>query len=377
MGVDSLHAPLAPSRASRWGPGACPGSAAMERRYPEDTESEAAREGTAAHYYATEALQGRNHPVGTLAPNGFPINLEIQQCAATFLADVRDTLAAATPGSTLRIEERVDMSTMVHRDNWGTPDVYLLDSVKRALHVWDYKYGHRYVDAFKNWQMIDYAIGILECEGVEDWFPWRVTLTVAQPRNYSPEGTLREWYLSGAQLRDHAGALREAAILASHPDAELRTGPHCRDCNAGHACPALQRAAMNAVDLSYRQTNIDMPAAAVGLELRILTAAAQRLKARADALEEHAIGLVRKGENVPHWTMGRMQPRKKWIVPDAEIIAMGRIFGKDLATAITPPQAIKAGIDPAVIQQYSETPPGSLKLVPVDDSAAEKAFGPL
>lgn len=378
MGLDARHAKLAPFRASRWGPGACPGSPAMEEKYPESEEGEESRQGTAAHYYVTEALASRDHAPGHLTPNGYPIDVEMIECGAALLTDMRDTLKAAQSGA-LRIEERVSMARMVHPDNWGTPDVYLLDTAQTTLHVWDYKYGHRYVDAFKNWQMLDYAIGILECEGIADWHPWRITLTIAQPRNYAPEGPMREWYLSGSQLREYAGQLHEAAILAAQPDAPLQTGPHCQDCLAAHACPALQRAAMTAVDVSYKQGSIDMPADAVGLELRILAAGAARLKARMDALEEHAIGLVKGGANVPHWTMGRTQPRSKFIYPPEQVIAMGRLTADVDLTAplatLTPSQAVKAGVDPSVVGAYSETPLGSLKLVALDDTAAARAFG--
>lgn len=379
--MTAQHAKLAPSRASRWGLGACQGSAAMEEKYPEDEESEASREGIAWHWYIAEALKDPGfqvEAVGKLAPNGHPINLEMVECAEALLRDVRDTMAAASPGSKLFIESRVSMATMVHPDCWGTPDIYLIDFAQQILHKWDGKYGHRYVDAFRNWQMIAYAIGAFETHGVTDWHPWRITLTIAQPRNYAPEGPMREWHLSGPQLREYAGQLREAAILAVQPDAPLRTGPHCRDCLAAHACPALQRAAMAAVDVSYRQGSIDMPADAVGLELKILAAGAARIKARVGALEEHAIGLVQGGKSVSHWTMGRTKPRSVWTVPVSEVVAMGRLFGVDLAAppkAITPPQAIKAGIDAAVITEYAETPLGSLKLVPHDSDTAARAFG--
>lgn len=377
MGIDSQHAPLAPSRAYRWGPNACPGSAAMERLYPEDEESEDARRGTAAHWFVTEALQGREVTIGTLAPNGFPVDLEMVQCAADLLTDVQDTLAAASPDRGLWIESRVTMKHAIHSDCWGTPDIYLLDFAQRALHVWDYKYGHRYVDAYMNWQMIAYAVGVFETHGIEDYADWRITLTIAQPRNYAPEGPMREWFLNGRELMIHRESLRVAAIHASQPEAILKTGNHCRDCLAAHACPALQRAAMAAVDLSYKQGAIDMPAPAVGLELAILTAGARRIQARLDALSEHAMGLIRKGQGIPHWTLGRTQPRTVWKVSVEEVVAMGRLFQVDLAKpeAITPKQAIKAGIDEAVIAEYADTPMGSIKLIPMDDSSAAKAFG--
>lgn len=377
MGVDALHAPLAPSRASRWGPNACPGSAAMERLYPEDEESEDARRGTAWHWYIAENLADREVAIGTLAPNGFPVDLEMIQCATDLLADVRDTLKAAGPNAIVLMESSVTMKYAIHNDCWGTPDIYILDVDNRRLHVWDPKYGHRYVDAYMNWQLLCYAVGIFETHGIEDYSDWQITLTIAQPRNYAPEGPMREWFLNGRELAGHRESLRIAAIHASQPGAVLKTGEHCRDCLAAHACPALQRAAMAAVDVSHKQGSIDMPAPAVGLEMTILTASAARLKARLDALTEHAMGLVRKGHAVPHWTMGRTQPRTVWKEPVEAVVAMGYIFGVDLAKpeAITPKQAIKAGIDPAVIDEYADTPMGSLKLIPMDDSAASKAFG--
>ena len=375
----SAHAPLAPSSASRWGPRGCPGSAAMERRYPEDGDSEASREGTAAHHYLTETLLERPVAVGDLAPNGFPINAEMVDAAQAYLTDVRDTWAASGAGAEIQVEKRVTMAQSVHCDNWGTPDTYLLDTAGRALHVWDYKYGHRYVDAYSNWQMIDYAIGALEGAGITDWREWRITLTIAQPRNYAPEGSLREWYLSGAALRDRAEELRVAAVAASQPDAPLQTGPHCRDCNAAHACPALARVAMLAVDLSYRQTAVDMPPEAVGLEMTILAAGAARIKARQDALEAHGTGLIRRGERVPGWGITHVKSRPRWSLPTADVVAIGRMLhGVDLAKppeAVTPTQARKLGVSDDVIAAYTETPAGAAKLAPVDDSTAARIFG--
>lgn len=359
----------------------------MERLYPEDEESEAVRQGTAWHWYIAENLAnsyidtqrtvGPLPEVGTLAPNGFPVDLEMVQCAADLLTDVRDTFAATGHGAICNIESRVTMKHAIHSDCWGTPDIYILDVANRRLHIWDPKYGHRYVDAYMNWQLLCYAIGIFETHGIEDYSDWQITLTIAQPRNYAPEGPMREWFLNGRALRMHGESLRIAAAHASQPDAELRTGKHCRDCLAAHACPALQRAAMAAVDVSHKQGAINMPAPAVGLEMAILTASAARLKARLDALTEHAMGLVKRGQPVPHWTMGRTQPRTVWKEPVEAVVNMGRLFGVDLRKddAITPKQAAKAGIDQAVIDQYAETPMGSLKLISMDDRTASRAFG--
>jgi hypothetical protein len=375
------HARLAPSSAYRWGPGGCPGSAAMEAQHPEDGDSEESREGTAAHHYLTETLFGRVVAPGSLAPNGYPINLEMIDAATGMLEDVRDTIAAAASNDwTLDIERKLPPSRFVHPENWGTPDVVLTDRTEKALHVWDYKYGHRYVDAFKNWQMMNYAILVLSeiLDGDESWNGWRVTLTIAQPRNYAPEGPLREWYLSGSHLRERADELSKTAWVAAGPGADLVTGEHCRDCSAAHACPALQRAVMTMVDVTRRQTSVDMPPAAVGLELRILEAATARIKARRDALEAHAMGMFKRGQNVPGWQVDHVKGRKRWTQPAVEIVAMGQLFGVDLAKpleACTPVQAEKKGVDGSVIAAYSESPSGAAKLVSIDDATAARVFG--
>lgn len=386
------HAVFAPSSAHIWAPeGGCRGSVVMQQKYPDNEDSDEAREGTAAHHYVAELLNGRDVPVGAAAPNGVPINAEMVDSAQALLVDVRDTIKAA--GSVeLFVEQRFYMPR-VHRDNWGTPDVVLIDRVNRAFHVWDYKYGHRFVDACGNWQLIDYALGVAEYLGLDPDVPfdhpqsfrgWRISLTVAQPRNYHPSGPMREWYISGEGLRDRLAGMRKAAYEAE-PAAGgvLQSGAHCRDCSARHACPALQRAGAIAMDVAMHSQPVDLPPHAVGLELRQIDDAIARLEARKTGLEEHALGLIRGGTGVPFFTTEYASGRERFVVPPAEVFALGDMLGADLrkpAEAITPGQARtafkKLGIDGEVISSYAEKPRGALRLVRVNDDAAKLAFQP-
>ncbi len=108
--MTDTHAPLAPSAAHQWL--VCPGSVAMQRRYPEDGESEHAREGTAAHYAATEA------DPGPIAPNGVPIDNAMREGAALFRGDIEATLASATAGTKVWYERPCD----IFPECYGTPD---------------------------------------------------------------------------------------------------------------------------------------------------------------------------------------------------------------------------------------------------------------
>jgi hypothetical protein len=383
------HAPLAPSSAHIWAPeNGCRGSVALQAAHPAPEDTPEAREGTAAHHYVAELLNGRDVAVGAVAPNGHPIDAEMVDCAQAILIDIRDTMRAAGPNAVLRVEQRVH-ALSVHEHNYGTPDAYLIDRTAKALHIWDYKYGHRFVDAVRNWQMIDYAIGVFDAEGLspvtafdhslDHWNGWRVSLTIAQPRNYDPIGPMREWHTTGEVLRDtYLPRLRQSAFEAMQPGAALTTGDHCRDCSARHVCPALQRAGAIAMDVSLHAQPVVLTPHAVGLELRQIEDAIARLKARQTGLEEQALGMLRGGTRVPFFTASHASGRERWKVPAAEAFALGDMLGVDLRKpqeAVTPAQARKAGIDAAVIQAYAETPKGALRLSRVDDDSANLAFG--
>ncbi len=354
----------------------------MELNYPEDEESRESREGTAAHFVASEALWGRTVPHGAIAPNGQPVDLDMIEAVRDYVADFTSTLGAArNQGHVIAfgIEQRVTMATHVHVQNWGTPDAFLLDMTGKRLHVWDFKYGHRYVDAWRNWQCLDYLIGVLEAHAIPraTWREYRMTITVAQPRNYHPDGPLREWHFDGAELEAFADQLKAAADAAMVPGAPLHTGDHCRDCRARHACPALQAVVMSLVDMTLTGQPIDLPPDALGTELLIIRQAIKRMSARAEGLEAQALAIASRGGNVPHWRADYSYGRQRWTLDPKEVIELGKNFGLDLAkpTSLTPQQAIKAGMDPDIVKALSETPRGGMALVPFEQADIAKRFG--
>lgn len=365
------HAPLAPSAAHQWL--ICPGSVAMQRRYPEDEESESAREGTAAHYAATES------DPADIAPNGVPIDQAMREGAALFRGDIEATLASASDGTaeTLRYESPVE----IFPDCYGTPDAYAVDHRERIVHIWDYKYGHAYHDPVQHPQLMLYAWGVLRTLPGDDW---TVSLTIVQPRNYHPSGPVRSWETTraavAAWVRFTAQPAGEAAMA---PDAPLVAGiedEHCDHCSAQLHCPAYWAMTAQAKRISRRQSAWEPGLDTMGLELREVSAAADRLKAMKTGLEEQALGAIRKGQHVPGWTTRRSEGLLVWNKQYEDITALGDAMGVQVRKPVspwlvTPTQAIKLGIDETVITSYSTRNSGALKLIPDDGSEAARVFG--
>jgi len=330
----------------------------MCAQYPQREDDPKAIEGQLAHAVVAAALLGQDVPSGATD--------EMLE-GADMMVDAVFPIVKPGAGLPLLVESRVDCFN-IHPDNWGTPDAWLIDRVYRRLYVWDYKFGHRYVDAFENWQMIDYACGILKVSGVakEDIDQYTVQLTIVQPRNYHKDGPVRTWVLGVPELHGYGLRLRAAAEAAMTPGAQCTTGPECLDCTARHACTTLQAVAYASVDMSGESIPFDLPPDALGKELSVMTAAAERLKSRISGLEDEALARIKQGASVPGWLTEQGSGRERWNKPVEEIVALGEMMGVDLnkPAAITPKQAIKAGIPAVVVAQYTETPVGEIKLVP-------------
>src|SRR5690606_31107399 len=104
------------------------------------------------------------------------------------------------------VEERLAATSFLP-ENWGTPDVWHFtpDRSGGLLLIWDFKYGHRFVDAFENFQLIDYVKLILERPEFADMArrSINVVMTVVQPRNYHPLGPMRRWEETAAGLQPY------------------------------------------------------------------------------------------------------------------------------------------------------------------------------
>lgn len=379
--MSAAHSILAPSSAARWV--ACAASVLMEAMFPEtEDDKHAADEGTAAHWAAAEMLNGQLVALGQIAPNGVPLSDEMIDAAAMYVDAIDQSLAVhGLTRESLHVEERVDIHG-IHALNWGTPDAWFYAPGPGVLALFDFKFGHRFVSEFENWQLIDYAAGILdklEIDGHSDqWL--RVEMTIAQPRSYDRAGPVRTWRTTGAELRPYFNQLRHAAEDAMQTGAASRPNPECLHCRARHACDALQRDAYRSAALSGSSIPVDITPAALGLELHFLRAAMERMKGRISGLEEQAKQLLNRGERVPHFALVQSNGREKWAKPVEEVVGLGALFNLDFnkpREPVTPNQARtmlkKAGLPAEVIVAYSARS-SSVELAPDNGSDARRVF---
>jgi Protein of unknown function (DUF2800) len=370
----SEHAEFPPSSISRVIQ--CPGSWGLCKRYPGVSGPEAA-EGDAAHWVAqsylklTPAQRAHRPGLGSMAPNNVPVNEEMIEGAELY---------ADTDDESQHVEERLPPSEEFGPDCWGTPDAWSWYPSTMTLRVRDYKFGHRFVDVFKNWQLITYAClivdSILKLDGSQDQVT-KIEFEIVQPRSYHPDGPTRTWTILASDLRPFRNMIKAAIEKAKQDDAPCFTGPECRDCSARAHCGTLQRASMAAIDESGKSTPMELPPAALALELRILTAALERMNARTSGLKEVILATMRNGAFVPGYRLERGLGRQRWKAPVQEVKALGELWGVKLTVdePITPKRAIKAGVDPTIVASMTETPLGETKLLEDDGSFTRRIFG--
>lgn len=345
-----------------------------------DPDTPEAREGTAAHEVASALFTtGELLPVGHVCSNGVPVDQDMRDGAMLLATDVEARWGE--DGRDFFISEgQVSAASFIHPDCYGTADGYIVQTARKRIRVWDYKYGHGYVEAHENPQGIEYLAGVIETamDGwPEDDQEWTFEFTIVQPREFGRLGQVRRWCGNFTDLRAHFNYAqdREARSLDHH--APTIAGTHCRDCKAIAGCEANQRYVSQLADYVAGNTPFDPPPYVVGAELTMLKRIEQMLSARIAGLEAVAGAQIGTGLSVPGWHFERGQSRLKWSKPAAEVIAaMQLMYGKDVSKpdCITPTQAIKLGIDEAVISQYSERPPGALKLAPINYTELKKAF---
>lgn len=360
--MQAKHALLAPSSAARRV--SCPGSRALEERYPEIEESPHSREGEAAHFVAAEMLIGNQ--IGQYAPNGEEITQEMIEGAELYAHYIKPF--GVDPKF---IERKIDIS-VIHPRCWGTPDYFTW--MKDDLYLFDYKYGHRFVEVFENWQLIEYAAGLLQAQPKTR----RVFFVIIQPRCYHRDGKVRTWSTTPEQLAPYFETLRNQEALAAKPDALCTPNPECCDCRARHACEALQRSALTAVDVSTSNTPWELDAEQTGRELRYLKKAAQSLDARIVGLEEQAKYMIAQGQSVVGFRLEPSNGRERWKALPDEVIETAELFGIDVQKKkelITPTQARKLKLPEAVVNRLTQYYPGALKLTAIDENIPRKIFG--
>ena len=225
------HAILSASGSHRWLN--CTPSARLELEF-DDTGSEAAKEGTAAHalceHKLKKALRMRSkRPVSDYDSD------EMEECTdayVDFVLEQYDAAKQTCADPIVLIEQRLDFSQYVP-DGFGTGDCVIIGD--RRLHIVDFKYGMGVlVEAENNPQMKLYALGALNVyDGIYDIS--EVSMTIFQPRREN----VSTWTIPTEELKDWAeNELKPKAAMAFSGEGEYVPGEWCTFCRAAIRCRA-------------------------------------------------------------------------------------------------------------------------------------------
>jgi hypothetical protein len=324
----------------------------MEEIYP-GKDSSASREGTLAHEEAARCLRTGE------VPNNPDVKMYVDFVRRIIPKD-----------HFISVEEKLYLPR-IHEECYGTPDAWGRDDNK--IFLFDFKYGFTPVEAFENWQLLCYMSGLLE--KINPHKPFEMHFYIVQPRDFYNQ--IKHWKITDLnEFYKYEHKLRISSEISMEEDAPLGPSDQCKYCSARAFCKPLKQTVTERI--KNMNPSDDLDDNELGTELKELHDTQTLLEARITALEEETLAKLKLGRRIPFYQLGRTQPREKWIKPVQEVLTLGRLFDIDLAKpqeAITPKQAIKAGIPADTIREYSETPLGELKLERIKESETRKIFG--
>ena len=385
------HSVLPPSSADMWV--CCDGWVTMAQSFPETDDTEAARLGTAAHEVAAKYIDsysrsGAYSPkIGEITSNGVTIDAEMLDACELYADDVRAVMLSTHIFGVpwLGLEKALTMPD-IHGLSFGTTDCFIYDYKNKTLYLWDFKFGFDPVEVFENWQLVNYSAGVIQWLRMntpfitESHLDMKIVFRVAQPRAFHRDGPIREWVTTLGDLMMRHGQydqLREAAAANLDGNGKTQSGPHCKHCPARHGCQSAISAGVKLFEVASQALPLDISDHALATQLTIVKRAVKQLESIEKALEQQVEHIVRSGKTVPGYRVENKQGRLTWSVPADEVHALGDMMGINLKKldSVTPRQALKLGIDEAVIMAYSQKTSSGVEVVPDSGSKARHIFG--
>jgi uncharacterized protein DUF2800 len=359
----AAHSRFGGSSASRWL--ACPGSVALCESIPAKASSSYADEGSAAHALAAACLANDEHPTLYLGapmegyPN-HPVTQEMCDAVVVYLNAVSHEIAQ-TPSAMFYVEKGfvLPISTADDGEVFGTNDALVFHPATGRLRVFDYKHGQGVsVSADDNAQLKFYAAGAVFSN--PDWKVKEVVLTIVQPRardNDTDADAIRDWTFDTIELLEFVAEVEEGVqqakywddILKHHidesvgdtegkwADLALKTGSHCRWCDAAAVCPAREAEIMQAAQLDFTDmTKITVDDLPIVTELDTARLG-QILKAGAllndwlATVQEYVEGLLMGGTPVEGWKVVEKIGRAKWVAAEEDVAGYAEMmFGLEV-----------------------------------------------
>lgn len=357
----SMHSILSPSSSHRWLN--CTPSARMEQKF-DDRETEAAKEGTAAHALCEHKLKKALHRRSKRPASEYSTD-EMEECSDAyrdFVMECYEEEKKTCKDPAVMIEQHLDFSEYVP-DGYGTADCVIISDDR--LHIVDFKYGIGVlVEAEDNPQMKLYALGALAL--YDALYDIReVSMTIFQPRREN----VSTWTIPVRELKAWAEEeLKPKAQLAYNGEGEYHAGEWCTFCRAAVRCRARAEEKLRLAQMEFR-----MPPLLTDAEIEEILAVLPDLTKWANEITAYATeAAVNHGKEWNGFKVVEGRSNRKYT--DEEAVARAAvdagytdIYRKTLIT-LTEMQKLMGKKDfDRILGGLICKPPGKPTLVPVTD----------
>lgn len=355
------HSILSPSGSHRWLN--CTPSARLEQEF-NDIESEAAKEGTAAHalceHKLKKALRMRSRrPVSDYDSD------EMEKSSDAYVDFIMEQVEATKQvckDPIVLIEQHLDFSCYVP-DGFGTGDCIIISDEK--LHIVDFKYGMGVlVGAEDNPQMKLYALGALELYDTL-YDIKEVSMTIFQPRREN----VSTWTVSVMDLRDWAKSeLKPKAQMAYNGEGEYLPGEWCTFCRVAVRCRARAEE-----KLKLAQTEFKMPPLLTDAEIEEILSVLPDLTKWANEITAYATdaavnhGKEWSGFKVVEGRSVRKYRDEEKVAEAAQEAGYTDIYRKSLITLTEMQKLMGRQKFEEILGNLIYKPPGKPTLVPATD----------
>ena len=355
------HAVLSASASHRWLH--CLPSARLELEF-ENTGSEAAREGTAAHELCEHKLKKALHMRSKRPVSDYNSD-EMEECTDAYTDFVMEQVEIARQSCRdpiVLIEQHLDFSCYVP-DGFGTGDCIIISDDR--LHIIDFKYGMGVlVEAEENPQMKLYALGALQIyDALYDIN--EVSMTIFQPRREN----VSTWTIPVTELKEWAEEeLKPKAEMAFEGQGEYVPGEWCTFCRAAVRCRARAEEKLRLAQTEFRMPPLltDTEIEEILSVLPDLTKWANEITAYAtDAAVNH--GKEWQGFKVVEGRSVRKYRDEKKVAEAAKAAGYKDIWRKSLITLTDMEKLMGKDTFREILGDLVFKPPGKPTLVPKSD----------
>lgn len=355
----------------------CPGSHQLLAHVEKKPQNIYALEGEAAHYAAMLMLKSLTPELKytrEVTSTEYVITSEMLTNAELYVNVIREILAQESLSpSNLYVEQKVEIP-QIHHDCMGYVDAFCYSPLSNRIYILDYKNGFTPVSAVENWQLLEYALGViyfLTMSGFKIENDCELNLIIVQPNDFSSRDAKKEWVLTVDKLvKTYYPLLVKNENLALQANAPCIPTPLCKQCDARGICPALHEATLGVLDYARGATLERIDNDFLSQELKLLKRSEKLLQARISGLEEEAFQRIKAGEKIAGFRLSEQSRAEQWIVDTQTVIETGKLFGVDLqkpTSVITPTQARKAGIPAGYLNFIAARPAVALKLIEHDE----------